>query len=60
MLKITQNIAILLICLSTIGITQNSTGYHLVKKIAVGGEDGWDYITFDAQSHRLFVSHGMK
>jgi YVTN family beta-propeller protein len=53
-----RNIAILVICLSTIGIAQNSTGYHLVKKIAVGGDGGWDYITFDAQSHRLFASHG--
>jgi YVTN family beta-propeller protein len=55
-----RNIAILVICLSTIGIAQNSTGYHLAKKIAVGGEGGWDYITFDGQSHRLFVSHGTK
>ena len=58
MLKIMRNIAILVICLSTIGNAQNSPGYHLVKKIAVGGEGGWDYITFDAQSHRLFASHG--
>ena len=55
-----QNTALFLICLSTIGIAQNSPGYHLVKKIAVGGEGGWDYITFDAQSHRLFASHGTK
>lgn len=60
MLKITRNITILLICLSAISIAQPSTGYHVVKKIAVGGEGGWDYITFDAQSHRLFVSHGTK
>jgi YVTN family beta-propeller protein len=60
MLKIMQNIAILLICLSAIGIAQNSTGYHLVKKIAVGGEGGWDYLTFNSQSHQLFVSHATK
>jgi YVTN family beta-propeller protein len=60
MFKIMQNTALFLICLSTIGIAQNSPGYHLVKKIAVGGEGGWDYITFDAQSHRLFASHGTK
>ena len=60
MLKIMRNIAILVICLSTIGNAQNSPGYHLVKKIAVGGEGGWDYITFDAPSHRLFASHGTK
>jgi YVTN family beta-propeller protein len=47
-------------CLSAIGIAQSSSGYHVVKKIAVGGEGGWDYITFDARSHRLFASHGTK
>ena len=39
---------------------QSSAGYHVVKKITVGGEGGWDYITFDAPSHRLFASHGTK
>ena len=60
MSKIMRNITILLMCLSAIGIAQSSSGYHVVKKIAVGGEGGWDYITFDARSHRLFASHGTK
>jgi len=32
--------------------------YHLLKKVAVGGEGGWDYLVFDPSSHRLFVSRG--
>ena len=36
---------------------QTKSGYHVAKKIKVGGEGGWDYLTFDAQTHRLFVSH---
>ena len=60
MLKIMRNIAILLIGLSVVGNAQSSSGYHVVKIIAVGGEGGWDYITFDARSHRLFASHGTK
>ncbi len=32
--------------------------YHLVKKVAVGGEGGWDYLTFDPEGLRLFVSRG--
>jgi YVTN family beta-propeller protein len=36
---------------------QSNTGYHVAKKIAVGGDGGWDYLTYDGQSHRLFVSH---
>jgi YVTN family beta-propeller protein len=36
---------------------QTKSGYHVAKKIKVGGEGSWDYLTFDAQTHRLFVSH---
>src|ERR1700675_2313124 len=36
-------------------------GYHLLKKYdlgaAPGGKEYWDYITFDASSRRLYVSH---
>jgi YVTN family beta-propeller protein len=32
----------------------------VTQKIQVGGEGGWDYITCDAASHRLFASHGTK
>jgi DNA-binding beta-propeller fold protein YncE len=32
--------------------------YHVVKKIAAGGEGGWDYLIADTLSERLFVSHG--
>jgi YVTN family beta-propeller protein len=36
-------------------------GYHLLKKYelgaAPGGKEYWDYITFDASTRRLYVSH---
>jgi len=32
--------------------------YHIVRAIPVGGEGGWDYLTSDAATHRLYVSHG--
>ena len=36
-------------------------GYHLLKKYdlgaAPGGKEYWDYITFDAATHRLYISH---
>ena len=34
-----------------------STGYHLLGEIKVGGEGGWDYLTVDPASRRLYVSH---
>ncbi len=39
---------------------QTSGGYHLLKKIEVGGEGGWDYLFADAESHRLYISHAAK
>lgn len=32
-------------------------GYHVTKHIVVGGEGGWDYLTYDAPRKRLFLSH---
>ena len=34
-----------------------SNGYHVVNEIKIGGEGGWDYITIDSASRRLYVSH---
>lgn len=39
---------------------QNGKGYHLVDKIQVGGEGGWDDLYADADAHRLYVSHATK
>lgn len=33
-------------------------GYHVIRRIAVGGEGGWDYLTFDTAGKRLFLSRG--
>jgi YVTN family beta-propeller protein len=36
------------------------SGYHLLKKIPLGGEGGWDYVAFDSPTRRLFISRGTK
>jgi YVTN family beta-propeller protein len=36
------------------------SGYHLLKKIPLGGEGFWDYIIFDSPTRRLFISRGTK
>jgi len=33
-------------------------GYHLLKKIVVGGEGGWDYLVLDTATRLLYVTHG--
>ena len=30
---------------------------HVIKKILVGGDYGWDYLTADSEARRLYVSH---
>jgi len=32
-------------------------GYHLLKTIPIPGDYGWDYLTADSESRRLYVSH---
>jgi DNA-binding beta-propeller fold protein YncE len=34
------------------------SGYHLLKKVTLGGEGGWDYLTADPATHRVFISRG--
>lgn len=34
--------------------------YKAVKQIQIGGGSGWDYLSADAESHRLYVTHGTK
>jgi DNA-binding beta-propeller fold protein YncE len=31
------------------------TGWHVTKTFHIGGQGGWDYLTVDAATHRLFV-----
>ncbi len=34
------------------------SGYHVFKKLTVGGEGGWDYLTVDGPARRLYISRG--
>jgi YVTN family beta-propeller protein len=47
-------LALFLLSISTAAF--GASGYQLVKKILLGGEGGWDYLTFDPGSGRLFIS----
>ena len=33
-------------------------GYHIIKKIPIPGQGGWDYLIVDEAARRLYVSHG--
>jgi DNA-binding beta-propeller fold protein YncE len=32
--------------------------YHVIKRIPIPGDSGWDYITADTEGRRLYLSHG--
>ncbi len=34
-----------------------SPNYKLLKKVTLGGAGGWDYLTADPVTHRVFISH---
>jgi YVTN family beta-propeller protein len=36
------------------------SGYHLLKRVPLGGEGGWDYLAFDSATRRLFISRATK
>jgi DNA-binding beta-propeller fold protein YncE len=35
-----------------------SADYHLLKKVVLGGEGFWDYLTVDVPNRHIFISHG--
>ncbi|MGA2782600.1 MAG: YncE family protein [Smithella sp.] len=47
-----------LFCAVVVGSTAYAAapGYHVIKKIQIGGEGGWDYLSIDSKARRLYVS----
>ena len=35
-------------------------GYHILKKIPIGGDGGWDYLTMDSVARRLYVARATR
>jgi YVTN family beta-propeller protein len=38
------------------GAQQGTAGYHITRRIPLGGEGGWDYIAVDTARARLFIA----
>jgi hypothetical protein len=51
---------LLLFCGLVLGSIAYATdpGYHVIKKLQLGGEGGWDYLTVDSTARRLYISRG--
>src|SRR5262245_40639324 len=44
--------------LSFIALLQQEPNYHVVGRVPLAGEGGWDYLTIDTAAHRLYASRG--
>ena len=54
---------IILVCILALAANSYSagayaadSGYHLLKRLKVGGAGGWDYLTVDSAARRLYIS----
>lgn len=34
--------------------------YHITRQVSLPGDEGWDYLLYDQEGRRLFVSHGSR
>jgi DNA-binding beta-propeller fold protein YncE len=48
----------LLLMLSTAVLSAGPSGYHVARKVTLGGEGGWDYLTIDSKARRVYISRG--
>ncbi len=48
---------ILLLCTVAAAAMAAAGSYHLIKKIPIPGNGGWDYVAADSEARRLYVSH---
>jgi len=48
-------LALFLALLATFAIAADP-GYHVIKTYKLGGEGGWDYLSLDSSSRRLYIS----
>ena len=44
--------------LLAVPVAARAQSYHVIKQTLLGGEGGWDYVTVDADAHRIYVPRG--
>jgi DNA-binding beta-propeller fold protein YncE len=51
---------VLLLAMARTGVGGAAPPFKVVHRVLLGGEGGWDALTMDAPTHRLFVTHGTR
>ena len=60
-MKVRWNLrAALAMSVALIAAAPSLGGYHLIRRVVLGGEGGWDYLTVDEPTHRLFISRATR
>src|SRR5262245_36457630 len=57
-MKLTCGVLILALGILIPAQAQSFPQYKLQRTVTLGGEGGWDYLTYDPAGNRLFVTHG--
>jgi len=54
------SLALLFVCTAAPGAfaAPQAGNYHVIRRIPVGGEGGWDYLRVDPDTHRIYISRG--
>lgn len=51
-------LALLLVAAAGVYAVPQAGGYHVIRRMPIGGDGGWDYLRVDPDAHRLYVSRG--
>jgi len=60
--KAVFGVVLMMTCLGLVAMAgnapaqQGASGYHLIKKVKLGGIGGWDYLAIDPEARRLYIS----
>ena len=49
---------LLSLALTSMSLAADAPKYQVTDRFAIGGEGGWDYLSFDADGGRLFITRG--
>src|SRR5215469_14710094 len=58
LLLLSASVSPFLFSISSTRLHAAAGGYHLVKKVLLGGDGGWDYFVADPVTHRIFIARG--
>lgn len=51
-------VIVILLITGTASFSQNKSGYHISDTFAIKSDGGYDYLTVDSASEKIYISHG--